>query len=154
MSLFNSILSFFSVPIIPIPKIQDSILISQITTKLLFIVVGSSNVFGKILNKIVIEKQVDSLVHRNLGTTLKVLLYLTETIEYYVNKKHPVYILLIDNDNDYAIKLPLDDSKAFDRLKLLNTLQVHDDCRVLYNMYTNSASKREACCFKCISSDE
>ena len=58
---------------------------------------------------------------------------LTETIEYYVSRKTPVYVLLIY------------DSKAFDRvrhIKSFNTLQAHVVCpliiRVLYNMYTNS----------------
>ena len=58
---------------------------------------------------------------------------LTETIEYYVSRKTPVYVELIDA------------SKAFDRvshIKLFNTLQAHGVCpliiRVLYNMYTNS----------------
>ena len=58
---------------------------------------------------------------------------LTETIEYYVNRKTPVYVLLIDA------------SKAFDRvsyIKLFNILQAHGVCpliiRVQYNMYTNS----------------
>ena len=58
---------------------------------------------------------------------------LTETIEYYVSRKTPVYVLLIDA------------SKAFDRIshiKLFKTLQAHGVCpliiRVLYNMYTNS----------------
>ena len=57
----------------------------------------------------------------------------TETIEYYVSRKTPVYVLLIDA------------SKAFDRvshIKLFNILQAHGVCpiiiRVLYNMYTNS----------------
>ena len=58
---------------------------------------------------------------------------LTETIEYYVSRNTPVYVLLIDA------------SKAFDRvshIKLFNILQSHSGCtliiRVLSNMFTNS----------------
>ena len=58
---------------------------------------------------------------------------LTETFEYYVSRKPPVYVLLIDA------------SKAFDRvshIELFTTLQAQCVCplitRVLYNMYTNS----------------
>ena len=58
---------------------------------------------------------------------------LTETIEYYVSRKTPVYVLLIDASN------------AFDRvshIELFNTLQAHGVCpliiRVLYNMFTHS----------------
>ena len=96
--------------------------------------------FGKIFDKIVIEKQVEHLGTSELQFGYKTKSYtvmcstaLTETIEYYVSRKTPVYVLLIDA------------SKAFDRvshIKLFNTLQAHGVCpliiRVLYNMYTNS----------------
>ena len=91
-------------------------------------------------DKIVIEKQVEQLGTSELQFGYKTKSYtvmcstaLTETIEYYVSRKTPVYVLLIDA------------SKAFDRvshIKLFNTLQAHGVCpliiRVLYNMYTNS----------------
>ena len=51
---------------------------------------------------------------------------LTETIEYYVCRKTPVYVLLIDA------------SKAFDRvshIKLFNTLQAHGVCPLIYYGY-------------------
>ena len=67
------------------------------------------------------------------GNKTKSFTALTETIEYYVSRKTPVYVLLIDA------------SKASDRvshIKLFNTLQAHGVCpliiRVLYNMHTNS----------------
>ena len=96
--------------------------------------------FGKIFDKIVIEKQVERLGtselqfdYKTKSSTVMCSTALTETIEYYVSRKTPVYVLLIDA------------SKVFDRvshIKLFNTLQAHGVCpliiRVLYNMYTHS----------------
>ena len=96
--------------------------------------------FGKIVGKIVIEKQVEQLGtselqfgYKTISSTVMCSTALTETIEYYVSGKTPVYVLLIDA------------SKAFDcvsHIKLFNTLQAHGVCpliiRLLYNMYTNS----------------
>ena len=96
--------------------------------------------FGKVFDKIVIEKQVEHLVtselqcgYRTKSSTVMCSTALTETIEYYVSRKTPVYHLLINA------------SKAFDivsHIKLFNTLQAHGVCplfiRVLYNTYTNS----------------
>ena len=96
--------------------------------------------FGKIDNKIVIDKQVKQLGtseiqfgYKTKNSTIMCSTTLTKTIEYYVSRKTPVYVLLIDV------------SKAFDHvshINLYNTLNVHGVCpliiRVLYNMYTNS----------------
>ena len=83
---------------------------------------------AKFLIKIVIEKQVEQLGtselqfgYKTKSSTVMCSTALTETIEYYVSRKTPVCVLLIDA------------SKAFDRvshIKLFNTLQAH--------MYTNS----------------
>ena len=89
---------------------------------------------------IVIEKKVEQLGTSELQfgyktkiSTIMGSTALPETIEYYVSRTTPVYVLLIDA------------SRAFDRvshIKLFNTLQVHGlrplIIRVLYNMYTNS----------------
>ena len=98
--------------------------------------IALSSVFGKFFDKIVIEKQVEQLGtselqfgYKTKSSTVMCSTALTETIEYYVSRKTPVYVLLIDA------------SKAFDcvsHIKLFNTLQAHGVCpliiRVLYNM--------------------
>ena len=140
VSLFNSILShgcvhisFLSSTIIPISKNPRLDLKNSENYR----VIALSSVFGKIFDKIVIEKQVEQLGTSELQFGYKTKSYtvmcstaLTETIEYYVSRKTPVYVLLIDA------------SKAFDRVShimLFNTLQAHGVCpliiRVLYNMY-------------------
>ena len=102
-----------------------------------YIAIALSSVSGKIFDKIVIEKQVEQLGTSELQfgykTNSSTVMCSTETIEYYVSRKTPVYVLLIDA------------SKAFDRvshIKLFKTLQAHGVCpliiRVLYNMFTNS----------------
>ena len=140
VSLFNSILShgcvpisFLSSTIIHIPK--NPRLDSENYRAIVL-----NSVFGKIFDKIVIVKQVEQLGtselqfgYKTKSSTVMCSTALTEIIEYYVRRKTPVYVLLIDA------------SKGFDRvshIKLFNTLQVHGVCpliiRVLYNMYINS----------------
>ena len=103
-------------------------------------VIALNSVFGKFLNTIVIEKQVEQIGtselqfgYKTKSSTVMCSTALTKTIQYYVSNKTPVYVLLIDS------------AKAFDRvshIKLFNTLQAHGVCpliiRVLYTMYTNS----------------
>ena len=157
VSLFNSILShgcvpisFLSSTIIPIPKNPRLDLKNSENYK----AIALSSVFGKFFDKIVIEKQVEQLGTSELqfgyktnSSTVICSTALTETIEYYVSRKTPVYVLLIDA------------SKAFNRvshIKLFKTLQAHGVCpliiRVLYNMYTNSDMQVRT--FKCISPNE
>ena len=139
----NSILShgcvpirFLSSTIIPIPKNPRLDLKNSENYK----AISLSSVFGKMFDKIVIEKQVEQLGTSELQfgcktkiSTVMCSTALTETIEYYVSRRTPVYVLLID------------DSKAFERvshIKSFNTLQANGVCplviRVLYNMYTHS----------------
>ena len=129
-------ISFLSSTIIPIPKNPRLDLKNSENYR----AIALSSVFGKIFDKIVIEKQVEQLGtselqfgYKTKSSTVMCSTALTETIEYYVSRKTPVYVLLIDA------------SKAFDRvshIKLFKTLQAHGVCpliiRVLYNMYTNS----------------
>ena len=88
--------------------------------------IALSSVFGKIFDKIIIEKQVEHLYTSELqfgykikSSTVMCSTALTETIEYYVSKNSAVYVLLIDA------------SKAFDRvchIKLFHILQTHGVC--------------------------
>ena len=92
---------------------------------------------AKILIKLLLKSKLNNselqFGYKTKSSTVMCSTSLTETIEYYVSRKTPVYVLLIDA------------SKAFDRvshIKLFKTLQAHGVCpliiRVLYNMYTNS----------------
>ena len=139
VSLFNSILShgcvsisFLSSTIIHIPK--NWTLKTQRTTELLHSVVCLANFLIKLLLKSKLNGMSElQFGYKTKSSTVMCSTALTETIEYYVSRKTPVYVLLIDA------------SKAFDRvshIKLFKTLQAHGVCpliiRVLYNMYTNS----------------
>ena len=64
--------------------------------------------FGIFFHKIVIEKQVEQLGtlelqfgYKTKSSTVMCSTALTETIEYYVSKKTPVYVLLIDGSKDF-----------------------------------------------------
>ena len=125
VSLFISILSHGCVPIsflssiiIPIPKYPRV----DLETPENYRVIALSSVFGKFFDKIVIEKQGEQLGilelqfgYKTKSSTVMCFTALTETIEYYVGRKTPVYVLLIDA------------SEAFDcvsHIKLFNILQV------------------------------
>ena len=146
MYLFNSIMSHGCIPesflfaiVLPLPKNSRLDLKNSNNYR----AISLSSVFGKVFDKIIIEKQLEQLstsglqfgYKRNRSTVMCTPMLL-ETIVYYVSNMSAVFVLYIDA------------SKAFDRVchsKMFNVLQSQGICpfilRTPFNMYTQSVMK-------------
>ena len=131
--------SFLCANIIPIPK---SIRLN-LSDSNNYRAIALSNIFGKILDKIILSTESELLKTSDMqfgfkahSSTVMCSTVLIETVEYYVSKNSSVYVLLIDA------------SKAFDRVchsTLFRILESYKLCpmltRLLYNIYSRSEMK-------------
>ena len=126
MYLFNSIMSHGCIPesflfatVLPLPKNSRLDLNNSNNYR----AISLSSVFGKVFDKIIIEKQFEQLSTSGLqfgykrnSSTVMCTTMLLETIEYYVSNGSAAFVLYIDA------------SKAFDRVchsKLFKDIQLH-----------------------------
>ena len=132
MYLFNSIMSHGCIPesflfatVLSLPKNSRLDLKNSNNYR----AISLSSVFGKVFDKIVIEKQFEQLSTSRLqfgykrnSSTVMYTTMLVETIEYYVSNGSAAFVLYIDA------------SKAFDRVcysKLFNVLQAQEVCHLI-----------------------
>lgn len=128
--------SFFGSTVVPIPKSLKLDLGNCGNYR----AIALSSIFGKILDKIILEKQSEQLKTSDMqfgfkqhSSTIMCSSALIETVDYYVQNNSSVYVLLIDA------------SKAFDRVShslLFDVLKHNNVCpvilRLLSHIYSNS----------------